>query len=245
MAKKFVICLSGIIIIAFSFVMPKLFLQIEDISREKEMFARPKKETKKIDVQAEKIYLVRFIHDVYDLKNNIIYYNDKKVVAVDSVPVSERTNNTAPSEEIKTEISKLITNNILKDIDISNLEDYYETRNIFTQEYIVRTAEIASMNFGIGIGIDEKTGKIISINFPQKFLRDDVSKSNQLENYAKYLDLDIIDDWKYENQILKSEKAQLAIVLEEKEEFCMLTVAPVEIYEKYENSKYVMVEKDK
>ena len=70
MAKKFVICLSGIIIIAFSFVMPKLFFQIEDISREKEMFARPKKETKKIDVQAEKIYLVGFIHEIYNLKNN-------------------------------------------------------------------------------------------------------------------------------------------------------------------------------
>ena len=233
MAKKFVICLSGIIIIAFSFVMPKLFFQIEDISREKEMFARPKKETKKIDGQAEKIYLVGFIHEIYNLKNNLIYYNDKKKVSV-GVPVTERTNNTVLTEEIKTEISKLITNNILKEIDMSNVEEYYETRNIFTQEYVVTTSEIINTDFVIGVGIEEKTGKIISINFPQEFLRDDIAKRKQLEDFAKYLDLDIIDDWKYENQILKSEKAQLSIVLEEKNGICILTIAPIEVYAEYE-----------
>ena len=34
-------------------------------------------------------------------------------------------------------------------------------------------------------------------------------------NYIKYLDLNIIDDWKFENDKLKSEKADLVIELKE------------------------------
>ena len=66
--------------------------------------------------------------------------------------MTERTNNTVLTEEIKTEISKLITNNILKEIDMSNVEEYYETRNIFTQEYVVTTSEIINTDFVIGVG---------------------------------------------------------------------------------------------
>lgn len=233
MVKKLVLFLSSIIIIAFSFIMPKLFLQIEDLSRENEIFTRTKKEDKKIDVQAEKIYLVRFIHDIYEFKNTKVYDNGKKAVVV-SMPITEKIKIENPREELKSEILKFVTNDIIKEINIEEFDSYTEVANIFSPEYtVVSCSLLKEKEDWIGINVEEKTGKIISIDFPTSFLNKDVDKKKQLENYAKYLDLDIIDDWKYENDILKSEKAQLAIVLDETGEACMLTVAPIEIYEEY------------
>lgn len=246
MAKKIVLFLSCIIIIAFSFVMPKLFLQLEDLSREKEIFSGPKKVTKKIDVQAEKIYLVRFLHDIYELKNTKIYNSNNKKVAV-SVPMTEHSENTVITDETKNEIQKLVQNDIIKEIDYEGFTGYNEVSKIFSSDYTVITYDIVDENEGISIGIEKKTGKIISVDFPKSRLRSDVAKRKQLENFAKYLDLDIIDDWVYEDQILKSEKAQLFIILEERYGVCMLTIAPEDIYEEYEMSKqeYEIVESEK
>lgn len=242
MVKKLVIILSSIIIIAFSFIMPKLFFQLEDLSRENEIFTRPKKESNKIDVQAEKIYLVKFIHNIYEFKDAKISYSDSKKVSV-SIPLTKKTSNTAPTEELKNEISKLITSEIMKDVNLDEFIDFDETANIFFSEYTVITSDLVSEKEGVGVCREEKTGKIISIDFPKTFLRSDVALKKQLQNYAKYLDLDIIGDWKYENQTLKSEKAQLSIILEEKGNVCMLTVAPTEMYDEYKDSKYEIVEK--
>ena len=68
----------------------------------------------------------------------------------------------------------------------------------------------------IEINVEQKTGKIISIYFSENFLRTDAEVEKQLRNYAKYLDLDIIDDWEFHNNILESEKAQLTIMLDKK-----------------------------
>lgn len=240
MIKKFLLFLISIIIIVSSFLMPNVLLGIEDISREKEIFIRTKKESK-IDVQAEKIYLVRFIHNIYDFKNVEVYYDGKTITKTS--PLTERGDNVA-SEELKNEISKLVTTEIIKEINFDEIVDFYETLNIFFSEYTVITSDLITKNEGLGVGREEKTGKIINIEFPKSILRNDVSTKKQLENYAKYLDLDIIDDWKYENKILKSEKAQLSIVLEEKSDVCMLTIAPSEIYEEYkENHRNIVVEK--
>lgn len=74
-------------------------------------------------------------------------------------------------------------------------------------------------------------------------LRSDVDKNKQLENYAKYLELDIIDDWKYEDEVLKSEEAQLIIILDEGDTVCMLTAVPADAYKEFETSKYEIVKK--
>ena len=42
------------------------------------MHRRQKKQNKKIDVQAEKIYLVTFIHNIYQIKDEKIYNVKKK-----------------------------------------------------------------------------------------------------------------------------------------------------------------------
>lgn len=234
MKKNFLLVFFSIIIIVFSFAMPNLLLGAEDVAREKEIFIRQKKQNKKIDVQAEKIYLVTFIHDIYQIKDEKIY-NVKTKATSYSGPVTSRIEQESPTEEFKNEISKLISNEILNEINFDEYIDYFEVENYFPLDYIVRSCSMPKENGDfIEINVEQKTGKIISIDFSTNFLKKDVEVENMLRNYAKYLDLDIIDDWKFEkNNILKSEKAQLIIMLVEKGDSCMLTIAPIDIYEEY------------
>lgn len=242
MAKKFILFFSSIIIITFSFLMPKVLLQLEDLSREKEVFAIPKKESK-IDVQAEKIYLVRAIHDIFELKDKNLYDSKSKKIAV-SVTMIEHSENRTITDEVKNEIQKIVQNDIIKELNYDDFFEYGEISRIFNSDYTVRDCTLVGEDEGIGMGIEKKTGKIISLDFPNSRLRTDVDKRKQLENYVKYLDLDIIDDWVYENEVLKSEKAQLFIILEERHDVCILTIAPEEVYEEYETIKneYELVE---
>lgn len=237
MLKKILLFFMSLIIISFSFVMPNLLLRLEDLSREKEIFARQKIE-RKIDVEAEKIYLVTFIHDIYEIKDKKVYYEDKKgkasAIAV-STPIVDTRTDLAPTEKFKNETLKLVSNEILNEITFDEYVQYYEEECYFYPDYTVTTCSMPKENEEwISINVEEKTGKIISIDFSKNFLKADVEIEQQLRNYAKYLDLDIIGDWKFEkNNILKSEKAQLIIMLVERDDSCMLTIAPIEIYEEY------------
>lgn len=62
------------------------------------------------------------------------------------------------------------------------------------------------------VDIEKKTGKIIKISFNKDILNNDINKSEILENYIKYLNLYIIDDWKFENNQVISEKAGLCVI---------------------------------
>jgi len=236
MVKKILLFVLSLIIISFSFIMPNLLLSIEDSAREKEIFARQKIE-RKIDVEAEKIYLVTFIHDIYEIKDKKVYYEDKKgktLVTEAFTPITTTRTDLNPTEKFKNEILKLESNEIINETTFDEYIQYIEAENVFLSEYTVTTCSMQKENDEwIQINIEEKTGKIISADFCINFLKKDIEKENMLRNYAKYLDLDIIGDWKFENNILKSEKAQLIIMLVENGDSCMLTIAPIEIYEEY------------
>lgn len=237
--KNVLIVLSGFIIILFSFFMPKLFFKLEDLSREKEIFAKAKKESK-IDVEAEKIYLVRTIHDIYDFENKKItaYYGNGKEV-VTSATTRVDTGNKSPTQEIKEEISKLFSSNILENkIDFNQILYYTERLNVFYKEYSVLNVSITIEEYSyLDFSIESKTGKIIAIAFNQESYQKNIEKSELLKNYVKYLDLDIIDDWKFEENVLKSEKAQLVVFFEESFGEYMITVASMEGYEEYNQIK--------
>lgn len=237
--------------------MPNLLLGVEDLSREKEIFAKQKIE-RKIDVEAEKIYLVSFIHDIYEIKDKKIYYTDQnnKTSVMSSTPITESKRDIPPTERFKNEVLKLVSNQIISEtvneVTFDEYIQYQEEGHLFYPEHIVTTCSMQKENEEwIQVNIEEKTGKVISADFSKNFLRTDIEIEKKLRNYAKYLDLDIIDDWKFENNILKSEKAQLIIMLVEKDNSCMITIAPIEIYEDYVETddavknEYEIVEKSK
>lgn len=237
MVKKIILLFMSFLIISFSFIMPSLLFRVEDLAREKEIFSRPKIE-RKIDVEVEKIYLVTFIHDIYEIKDKRVYYEDEKgktSVRSSNTPIVNVHTDLEITEKFKSEVLKLISNEIINEITVDKYIQYCEIDNIFFPEYTVTTCSMEKENREwIQVNIEEKTGKVIGAEFSKTFLKTDTQIEKQLRNYAKYLDLDIIGDWKFENNnILKSEKAQLTIMLVEKNDSCILTISPIEIYEEY------------
>ena len=80
------------------------------------------------------------------------------------------------------------------------------------------------------IKVESKTGKILYIALDKNKIWNKDNPKQILENYIKYLNLYIIDDWKYEidgdNKAfsMKSEKAAINVKLSETEESYMLSI---------------------
>lgn len=110
-----------------------------------------------------------------------------------------------------------ILSNIITDYKESNIEYsvYGREYNSLKQEYLINNVSLTTDgNEVLRAEIEEKTGKILYYLSTSKCnIREDISEEDILRNYIKYLDLYIIDDWKYENNILLSEKARLMVCL--------------------------------
>ena len=63
--------------------------------------------------------------------------------------------------------------------------------------------------------IEKKTGKIIKLVLNKENLCDTIEKKEIMKNYIQYLGLNIIDDWKYDNNIMESKKADISVILVE------------------------------
>ena len=123
--------------------------------------------------------------------------------------------------------------NILTNLNLDNLNNYgigiisktYLNKN----KYIVHNVLVSIDNTEIHLEIEDKTGKIIYIYFDKNiFLSNNIKET--LENFVRYLDLHIIKDWKYGEDLinkkysLTSESAKLAIVLDMSDDNYELTV---------------------
>lgn len=255
--RKIFIVLIAFIIILISFLIPQLLMKIEDINMENKIFTKAKTKNK-IDIQAEKIYLVQALHQLYNGSMNMkvskrekVYYNKNEYIEVQPSSTGEgekgieivqsnsengKVLNEKNIEDIKNEIAKLEKSNILKNW---NLEDdnikyslefftatYLDNQNAY--EVVIKYYEFESEDYKIGMEIEEKTGKIVFVHIPESILKLESERKELLENYIKYLDLYIIDDWEYEDRYLKSEKAQLtAILLDGSNGEYILTIQPI------------------
>ena len=63
--KNVFICLIVILVVFLSFFLPKVLFKLEDLKRER-VSNKTEMLNRKIDVQAENIYLVKAIHDIQD-----------------------------------------------------------------------------------------------------------------------------------------------------------------------------------
>lgn len=240
----------GIIFIVFvailiSFFVPNLLFWLEDFRIEKQIctIVKPKS---KVDVQAEKIYLVKAIHDMEGFYRNLLTFKKEKVyyangnqidVAPSEIVSTTKIRDKATFAELENEIDKLENGNVLKNVKLGEEEQNsaYVSEKIYPNEkndYKIK--HYYFKNSELEVEIENKTGKILSIIFPKDNLIEDTQELKK--NFVKYLDLYIIDDWKLEKKSLKSEKAQLEVVLIETQEQCRLTICPMgyEIVEKAE-----------
>ncbi|MCI8309495.1 MAG: hypothetical protein HFJ45_04750 [Clostridia bacterium] len=161
---------------------------------------------RKIDVEAEKIYLVKAIHDIDSEKSSVAISSSDGEYVVESFDENK-------SVFLNKELSKLKEYNILDFKIEDNSKILYNLankfyRNLTNDEYIINDVYLLINEKEYKLGIESKTGKLLYIFFYKENLKENESIENIMRNYVKYLDLYIIDDWKFESNIIKSKNEE-------------------------------------
>ncbi len=216
---NFLIYLIVFTIIFASFIIPNKLFEIQDQSFEMAIFTENNPKGNSISVEAEDIYLVKALHDIESEKTGVIISSREMITAVkdENINISNDEN---PSEitKIKSELKKLNQCNIIK--NNNGLDESKMEINIINKQYkndktkyIVNSIFLITNDYNCKFDIEEKTGKIIWLMVNKENINNSIEKREIIENYIKYLDLYIIDDWVYDNNTMKSKKADLSISL--------------------------------
>ena len=204
--KNYIIYIVVLVIVLLSFKVPKLILKNEEDNMEMSYYWEQGRSN--IDVEAEKIYLVKAIHDIQEgiskveissdgsKHGEIIEFNTSEIK---QIPIAKN---------LDKELLKLKEYNLIKypqSIETANGD--YDAMSAIDRSYEVDEKIYTISNFELilegqmyEIEVENKSGKIIFMD-----------KETILRNYVNYLDLHILGDWKYEDGILTSEKADLIV----------------------------------
>lgn len=234
--KNFIIYFSVIIIVFFSLKVPDFLMKNLSSDIEKKFYKIEETKTQ-IDVEAEKIYLVKAIHNIRsDSPTVTISSNDGQKITKSSKDVVYEISDYESEKifpDIDKELKNLVDYNILTNLKLDNSKQFdvgiisktYLNKN----KYIVHNVLVNVDNNEIHLEIEDKTGKIIYAYF-DKNIFSDIPIKEALENFVRYLDLHIIKDWKYEEDLinkkysLTSESAKLSVILSTSSEKYELTV---------------------
>jgi len=223
------------IIIFASFKMPEILFELKDYDIGVAVYDKAK-EKGKIDVEANEIYLVKAIHDIESEYSTVAISNNSKVIEVMS--------NSEGFENIDKELLKLKEYNILSNLEVKKDEEYnIAVINKFydgiDNSYILNNIFLELNDYEYNLGIESKTGKILYIVLKKDDLG--INKKEIMENYIKYLDLYIIDDWNFEEGKLVSQKANLSVSLIEIEENYILSIhsSNTRAFDVYEYGKII------
>ena len=229
--KNMIIYLLFCIAILILFRTPEYLLKIEENNIENEVYEK-KKIDQKIDIQTEKIYLVKAIHEMESDNSKVEISSSQTQKSWILAESSFTEENESIPNVSKKQLQKLKEFNILKNFDIEE-DSNYNVRLISKiyqgeENYAIDNIFFTTTNELYNIEMEEKTGKILFINFAKEDIFDGSTKEEILINYVKYLDLYIIDDWHYENDVLKSDKAGLVVSLLANETRYILSIHSIE-----------------
>ncbi len=201
------------IIILISFGLPQILLKLQEINIENTVFEK-KAEKILLDVEAEKIYLVKAIHDMNLIDTVEINASKKKWVLVESLKINGTLDESYFN--FQNQLKKMQEYGILKDDKLENYSISFVDKLYHNdkQQYIIYNVLLKINNREYSLEIENKTKKILDFSLEKDYFASE-NKEELMLNYIKYLDLNIIDDWKFENDKLKSEKADLVIELKE------------------------------
>lgn len=214
---NFIIYIMVFIIILASFIIPNKLFEIQDQSFEMAIYSENNSKSNSISVEIEDIYLVKALHDIESENTGVTIASNvesEKILTMSTVA------NPSKTVEIKSEFEKLKQHNIIKNnetLDDSKLlvtivnKTYQKNKS----NYEIYNVSLSVNNHNYQMDIEEKTGKIIRVIIDEENLNDTIEKRQILENYIKYLDLYFIDDWVYDNNIMKSKKADISVSLVE------------------------------
>ena len=260
--NNFIIYIIVVMIVLLSFKLPELILKHEEDNMEMSYYWEQRKN--KIDVETEKIYLVRAIHDIQEELSKVEIVTDAskhgKIIEFNN----EEMENVSIVKNCAKELLKLQEYNIIKypetiesAIENSNNNDEYNAMSAIDRSYTLNENVYTISNIELILKgnmyefeLENKSGKILFISFDKNELNSEMSDEQIMRNYVNYLDLHIIDDWSLEDGRLKSEKAGLIVGLVKsvKMDTCLLSIHAIDKYYEITNSdkiKSVVVEKAK
>ena len=214
-------------VLVLSFVIPKVLLQFENNNIEIGVYDKQK--VNKLDVEAQNIYLVKAIHDIEEGATIEINRPTNQFLIVEK----SHLGNYGLIKNVNEEIIKLEECKILKDfnendnckISLIN-KNYQKDRESYSVNHIILDFDDKQYLFNM----ETKTGKMIYMAFDKKDLCDENNKEQILKNYISYLNLVIVDDWRYEvdendkNFVMESKKAGLTVSLKETDESYIFSV---------------------
>lgn len=216
--KNFFIYIFVLCIIFASFMIPNILLELENYEIQGEISDNKKRD---IDFKVEEIYLVRAIYDIETESNTVMISKDKNEKLIE---FSLENKNDAVQE-----ILKLQNSNIIKGFKVKNnskvaigIVDRIYNKN--DNKYIIRDISLKGNDINCDFNIENKSGKIISICFNKKNLYRKKDLKNVLTNYINYLGLNIIDDWTFQNSMMKSKKTKLVVSLVQSEDSYILSI---------------------
>lgn len=239
--KKIIIYILFFLIIFASFKVPEILFKIRNDLAETEVH-KIKEEKSKIDIETQKIYLVKAIHDMEQEKMSYSIMSDdaqSRYGITESIVDNEGAKNELCKEIINLQNCEIIANLNIDSaalIKRDNLDRKYTNKE---NKYTINCYYLEIDNNYFGYEIESKTEKIIYIMFRKQFLPN-TAKQEILMNYIKYLELSIIDDWKYENEMLVSEKAGLVASLIENDSTYNLSINTEEKIKRMYNNKGVI-----
>jgi len=150
-------------------------------------------------------------------------------------------------QDIIDELDTLKSYSVLTDFKFDSEKDrliklsdrfYQDTEN----EYIAREIIVVNDEGEYRIVIEKKTGKIVHIAFNSNYFPE--NKTEVMQNFIRYLDLHIIDDWKVkDDNFMVSEKADLGVLFADYEDYSVLYSGTLEQLLNYKN--YVEVDSNK
>ena len=235
--KNIIVFVCVFLVLILSFKIPNILFEIEDINLTKQVCRIPKKSNTKIDIEAKNIYLIRAIHNMNENYSVDIVSSSKNNGRSTLVEVSS----SYIEEAIENEILKMQDYKIFGDLLEDNFsEDFKYVYSVSEkrymtddEQYIMKYIYINTKEDDVSIQVESKTNKILSIRFNKNKINQELSKEEVLLNYVKYLDLYIIDDWKFENNALISEKAQLTISMLEGKDLYIIYISTKDSYINY------------
>lgn len=238
--SNLIIYIIVFVIIFASFIIPNLLCEMQEDNIQMAVYEKENQESN-INVEAEKIYLVQAIHNIEkedmrvmiassDIKEKIVESNVKDV-------------NEIKDKDIEKQILKLKEYNIIKNFEVINnskatiriIDKIYQKNKL---EYMINTILLNVDDYKYQIEVENKTEKILSL-LTKNNLNSDISKEELMRKYIDYLDLHIIDDWFYEDSMLKSSKAGLVVNLVESGDYYILSIHSTDKISN--NIEYVMV----
>lgn len=241
--KSLVFLILTLIIVAGAVCFPRLFFTIQDAQMMAAAHSRQEIHAK-LAPEAEEIYLVNAIRDIYHNNQYFDYgggYNYP--LSIDDSPFSSTIDSLNEQLDIMTDQSALdmdLLNSFHYMIDpmiwVNGTYGIWEDKETPFSFYTIYDDAFIANGFvdiapQLSFYMEPKTGKVLYLRmFTEQRETLKIAPRENINAYIRYLGLDVLDDWTYQPQGAMSEKAQLKIIYMQNDTEYYIQILPVGYY---------------